>query len=102
MTTQPIALVIPSSVRPTVRMAGRVSLARSLPLAAVPEIPAADEVLYGFGRINASGRVTDRTIISALGWRPGDPLILTATAGMVIARRDPVGMVTICQPSSTS
>ena len=28
-----------------------------------------------------------------LGWQPGDRLTLTATAGAVIARRDPGGMV---------
>ncbi len=47
----------------------------------------------GFGRIDAAGRVADRAVISALGWRPGDRLTLTAAAGMVIARHDPDGMV---------
>jgi hypothetical protein len=32
---------------------------------------------------------------SALGWQPGDRLTLTASAGVVIARRDPAGMVTL-------
>jgi hypothetical protein len=32
------------------------------------------EVVYGFGRIDASGRVTDRATIAALGWRGGDRL----------------------------
>ncbi len=50
---------------------------------------------YGFGRIDASGRVADRAIISALGWHAGDRLTLTAAAGVVIARRDPDGMVTM-------
>jgi len=62
----------------------------------VPVIPAAaDDVLYGFGRIDASGRVADRAITSALGWHAGDRLTLTAAAGVVIARRDPGGMVTM-------
>jgi hypothetical protein len=50
-------------------------------------------VVYGFGRIDASGRVADRAITSALGWRPGDRLALAAEAGVVTARRDPGGMV---------
>jgi bifunctional DNA-binding transcriptional regulator/antitoxin component of YhaV-PrlF toxin-antitoxin module len=29
----------------------------------------------------------------ALGWQPGDRLTFTAAAGVVIARRDPAGMV---------
>jgi hypothetical protein len=33
--------------------------------------------------------------IAALGWRGGDRLILTADAGVMFARRDPDGMVTV-------
>jgi bifunctional DNA-binding transcriptional regulator/antitoxin component of YhaV-PrlF toxin-antitoxin module len=59
-------------------------------------IPAApDDVLYGFGRIDASGRVADRAVTSALGWQPGDRLTLTAAAGVVTARRDPDGLITM-------
>jgi hypothetical protein len=61
----------------------------------VPEVPAAaGDILYGFGRIDASGRVADRAVTSALGWRAGDRLTLTAAAGVVLARRDPCGLVT--------
>jgi bifunctional DNA-binding transcriptional regulator/antitoxin component of YhaV-PrlF toxin-antitoxin module len=51
------------------------------------------DVVYGFGRIDASGRVADR--VTALGWRGGDRLSLTAEVGVLIARRDPGGMVTV-------
>ena len=37
-------------------------------------------------------RVADRTVTRALGWRGGDRLILTASAGVVTARRDPDGV----------
>jgi hypothetical protein len=47
--------------------------------------------VYGFGRMDESGRVADRAMTSALGWQPGDRLTLTAAAGVVIARRDPGG-----------
>jgi hypothetical protein len=51
-------------------------------------IPAApQDVVYGLGRIDASGRVGDRAVTSVLGWRPGDRLILTAAAGLVRANR---------------
>ncbi len=63
-----------------------------MPLASPPGRP---DVVYGFGRIDASGRVADRATIAALGWRGGDRLTLTADAGVMIARRDPGGMVTV-------
>jgi hypothetical protein len=92
----PIAPVIPRSAGRGDRGCSGPGMARRLPVAAVPVIPAApDDVVYGFGRIDASGRVADRAITSALGWRPGDRLALAADAGVVIARRDPGGMVTM-------
>jgi len=63
-----------------------------MPLASPPGRP---DVVYGFGRIDASGRVADRVTIAALGWRGGDRLTLTADAGVMIARRDPGGMITV-------
>jgi hypothetical protein len=48
-----------------------------------------------WGRIDASGRVADRVTITALGWRCGDRLTLTADAGVLIARHDPGGLVTV-------
>jgi len=94
---QPIAPVIPSPVR----MAGipRVALpaaVRPLPMAgpaAALSVPSG--VVYGIGRIDASGRVTDQAITSVLGWREGDRLTLTASPGVVTGRRDPGGMVTV-------
>jgi hypothetical protein len=63
-------------------------------MAAAPEVPAVpDDVVYGTGRMDESGRVGDRAMIGALGWRRGDRLALTAAAGVVIARRDAAGMV---------
>jgi bifunctional DNA-binding transcriptional regulator/antitoxin component of YhaV-PrlF toxin-antitoxin module len=51
--------------------------------------------VYGLGRIDASGRIADRAVTTALGWSNGDRLTLTAEAGVVIARRDPGGLVTM-------
>jgi len=96
MTAPPIAPVIPPSAGPGARRHSRSGTRHRLPVAAMPVIPAAPaNVVYGFGRIDASGRVADRAIISALDWRPGDRLALAADAGVVIARRDPGGMVTM-------
>ena len=96
MTAPLIAPLIPTRGRSGSREHGRPATARRLPVATVPEVPAVpDDVVYGFGRMDESGRVADRAMTSALGWQPGDRLTLTAAAGVVIARRDPGGMVTM-------
>jgi hypothetical protein len=52
---------------------GRPVAARRLPVAVAPQVPAVpDDVLYEFGRMDESGRVADRTMVSALGSRAGD------------------------------
>ena len=96
MTAQPIAPVIPSPGRLAGTPRTRPAAVRPLPLAgpaAALSVPAG--VVYGTGRIDASGRVTDQAITCALGWREGDRLTLTASPGVVVARRDPGGMVTV-------
>ena len=96
VTAQPLAPVIPSSAVQAVRQRGRSAAGRPLPLArpaAVPSAPA--DVVYGIGRIDASRRIADRAVTSALRWCGGDRLTLTADAGVVIARRDQGGMVTM-------
>jgi hypothetical protein len=93
MTSALIPPVIPSRPAPSHRPRGRPGVVRTLPLAAPAELtPAlATDVVYGLGRIDASGRVADRPVIRALGWHDGDRLTLTASAGVVTARRDPDG-----------
>jgi bifunctional DNA-binding transcriptional regulator/antitoxin component of YhaV-PrlF toxin-antitoxin module len=94
MTAPTIAPLIPPRARPGAREHVRPVPVRRLPVAAPAEVPALpDDVLYGFGRMDESGRVADRAITSVLGWQQGDRLTLTASAGVVIARRDPGGMV---------
>jgi len=90
MTARTVAPVIPAGrIRPR---PGEPGAGHPIPLASPPGRP---DVVYGFGRIDASGRVADRATIDALGWRGGDRLTLTAEAGVMIARRDPGGMVTV-------
>jgi AbrB family looped-hinge helix DNA binding protein len=96
MTARPLAPVLPSSAVPSVRQRAKSAAGRSLPLAwsaPVPSLP--EDVVYGIGRIDASGRIADQSVITVMGWRGGDLLTLTADAGVVTARRDPGGMVTI-------
>jgi bifunctional DNA-binding transcriptional regulator/antitoxin component of YhaV-PrlF toxin-antitoxin module len=96
MTGQPILPVIPSPGRPAGTPRVRPGAVRPLPMAgpgAALSVPL--DVVYGTGRIDASGRVTDQAIARALGWREGDRLTLTAEPGVVVARLDPRGMVTV-------
>ena len=95
MTAPLIAPLIPPRARPGTG-ARQAASARRLPMAAAPQVPVVpDDVVYRFGRMDESGRVADRAMISVLGWQTGDRLTLTASAGVVIARRDPGGMVTM-------
>jgi hypothetical protein len=96
MTVLPLAPVIPSFGVPAAGQRARAATARRLPLASpvpVPSVPVG--VVYGIARVDASGRICERAIISALGWAGGDRLTSTADAGVVTARRDPGGMVTL-------
>jgi len=96
VTPQPLTPVIPSSGGLAARRWSRSVGERPLPLARPVPVPAApQDVVYGIGRVDASGRIADRTVTSALGWSGGDRLTLTADAGVVTARREPGGMVTL-------
>ena len=76
MTAPLIAPLIPPRARPGAREHGKAGPARRLPMAAAPEVPAVpDDVVYGTGRIDESGRVADRAMTGVLGWqrrRPAD------------------------------
>ena len=95
MTGTLITPVIPSSA--AARPARAPAAARTLPLTVPPVRPPAlpRDVVYGLARVDRSGRVADRTVTGALGWRGGDRLTLTAGAGVVVIRRDPSGLVTL-------
>ena len=96
MTAQPIAPVIPSPGRQADTPRVKPAAVRPLPMAgpaSALSIPA--DVVYGTGRIDASGRVTDQAVGCALGWREGDRLTLTASPGVITARRDPRGMIIV-------
>jgi hypothetical protein len=67
VTAPPLAPVIPSSAVPAVRRSARPAAGRPLPLARpVRSVP--DGVVYGIARIDTSGRICERAIITALGW----------------------------------
>jgi hypothetical protein len=94
-----IAPVIPSPAAAESRPARAHTAARTLPLAVAPALSRPPvlgrDVVYGLARVDRSGRVADRTVTGALGWRGGDRLTLTAGAGVVVIRRDSSGLVTV-------
>jgi bifunctional DNA-binding transcriptional regulator/antitoxin component of YhaV-PrlF toxin-antitoxin module len=92
VTSCPVAPVIPWSARASAGEKRGASRVRPLPLA---QPPARTDVVYGLGRIDASGRIADRAVTTALGWSSGDRLTITSEAGVVIVRRDPGGLVTM-------
>ena len=94
MTALPLAPLIPSSSVPADRRRAWAAAGRPLPLAR-PMRSVPQDVVYGVARIDASGRICERAIIATLGWAGGDRLTSTAEAGVVTARRDPGGMVTL-------
>ena len=69
MTGTLIAPVIPSSA--AARPARAPAAARTLPLTVPPVRPPAlpRDVVYGLAHVDRSGRVADRTVTGALGWR---------------------------------
>ena len=72
MTAPLIAPLIPPRAQPGTREHGRPATARRLPLAAAPQVPTdPDDVVYGTGRMDESGRVADRAMTGALGWQCG-------------------------------
>jgi hypothetical protein len=97
MTSALIPPVIPRHSAPGNWPRGRPGAAGTVPLPASPGLaPAlAADVVYGLGRIDASGRVADRTVTRALGGHDSDRLTLTASAGVVTARRDPDGLAVL-------
>ncbi|HMD25466.1 MAG TPA: hypothetical protein VKH61_15315 [Streptosporangiaceae bacterium] len=97
MTGTLISPVIPSSSAGPAPPARAHGAARTLPLAVPPaRLPAlSGDVVYGLARVDASGRVADRSVTGALGWQGGDRLTLTAESGVVIIRRDLSGLVTV-------
>lgn len=66
-----------------------------LPIVDVETGPVHVPMAYAIGRIDASGRVHEQSIITALGWETGQTLTITASDGAVIIRRDPRGVFTL-------
>jgi bifunctional DNA-binding transcriptional regulator/antitoxin component of YhaV-PrlF toxin-antitoxin module len=68
---------------------------RPLPLAGLPQLSRDTTVLYGVGRVDVSGRVSNQEIVRALGWRPGDRLEVILTLGGIVVLSSPEGLLSM-------
>jgi bifunctional DNA-binding transcriptional regulator/antitoxin component of YhaV-PrlF toxin-antitoxin module len=64
---------------------------RALPLTRLQLLPRETSMLYGIGRVDASGRVVNREILEALRWRPGDGLEVVLNPSAIVVRACPDG-----------
>jgi hypothetical protein len=63
---------------------------RPLALPRLPE-PVRRDVVFGMGRLDAGGRITDRATMTNLRWSPGHRVRYTIRDGLIIAAIDPTG-----------
>jgi len=68
---------------------------RALPVPDLQRLPHDGSMLYGIGRVDASGRVTDHEIVDALGWRPGDAVEVIVAPWAILMRTSPQGLVSV-------
>ena len=68
---------------------------RPLPLVSLHQISRDTTMLYDVGRVDTSGRVSNRDIVRALGWRPGDKLEVIATLSAIVIFSSPNGLLSV-------
>lgn len=70
---------------------------RPLPLTSLSQLPRDASMLYDIARVDDSGRIGNRDIISKLGWQAGDQLEMILAQGAVIIRPSPDGRFSLPQ-----
>lgn len=85
MFDRPIAPVLPPppADRPTTRPYP--GFVPRPPLAHLLTQPTTTTWTYALSKVDPSGRVSDRSVMTTLGWEPGDPVTVTADGTRVIA-----------------
>ncbi|WP_406276809.1 hypothetical protein OH799_06700 [Nocardia sp. NBC_00881] len=58
----------------------------ALPMANL-EPPRDSTAVYGIRAVDTNGRVADKSVLGALGWRPGDNLIWRVNGGLIVITR---------------
>jgi hypothetical protein len=68
---------------------------RPLPLIALHRLSRDTPVLYGVGRVDASGRVANSDIIRALDWQAGDRIEVVPALGGIVILASPDGLFSV-------
>jgi bifunctional DNA-binding transcriptional regulator/antitoxin component of YhaV-PrlF toxin-antitoxin module len=66
---------------------------RPLPVPQLHRLPRDGSMLYGIGRVDASGRVADHDIVAAMGWQAGDRIEVIIGPRAIVMRKSPQGLV---------
>jgi hypothetical protein len=66
-----------------------------IPLSRLPRLPRETSMLDTIGRVDPSGRVTNRGITDAVRWQPGDRLTMTLTPSTVVLCPAPGGLLRV-------
>ena len=68
---------------------------RPLALVDLHQLSRDTTMLYDVGRVDESGRISNRDIIRALGWQPGDKLGVIPALGGIVILASPDGLLTM-------
>ena len=68
---------------------------RPLPLTSLYQLSRDTTMLYDVSRVDDSGRISNRDIIRALGWQPGDKLDVIPALGGIVMLSSPDGLLTV-------
>lgn len=69
-----------------------------LPIAAMPALRPPDAAVYGMAAMDDRGRITDRSVLRALGWIPGTPIRMEVDGGVAVITAGPDGPSQITPP----
>jgi bifunctional DNA-binding transcriptional regulator/antitoxin component of YhaV-PrlF toxin-antitoxin module len=69
--------------------------ASPLPMPDLHQLQRDGSMLYGMGRVDASGRITNHNIVEALGWQHGEKLEVAIVSHAIVIRPSPDGLFSV-------
>lgn len=86
-----IAAVVPPQLSGALGRQVRTVRGGRLPIGELLALPRTGSLIYGMARIDVWGVVSNRAVVTDLGWVPGDRLTIAVVSGSVVVHRDPAG-----------